>query len=417
MIYVPLVYFFVLFVVVIKKCGLGMSACMIGAYAVSAFFSIVLYFAGYCYPLVDFRSITISVFPTILYCVLITICIIPFIQFDYLKFDTLTPIRNGIAFKALAYIFIFNTFLIVLLFSEPIIFNLSYGDLGELRVNSFTEEAYASHLTGISRVLSTPTTIIGHVSYFAIPMFFYSLVVSPSKWIFNTFLLLSSMSPILLGFLNIDRSKTFYWVLLFVMCFAWFRKFLREANQKKYIAVLGSVIITFVVVYFISVTVSRFGERDYGSDGAFIIYAGQSFLNFVNLWDNYENPIKSFFRIFPFFNFFFGGNQSTAEWCRITYVQSGMHINSFYTYLGAFLVDLGRVSVFIATVVISLFSKIIVDCVALKKKLSLSNVLLLFTFAIIIQCGVISYFYTGIDRFMGLLFLCVFLLVFKYSGD
>ena len=106
MIYVPLVYFFVLFVVVIKKCGLGMSACMIGAYAVSAFFSIVLYFAGYCYPLVDFRSITISVFPTILYCVLITICIIPFIQFDYLKFDTLTPIRNGIAFKALAYILI-----------------------------------------------------------------------------------------------------------------------------------------------------------------------------------------------------------------------------------------------------------------------------------------------------------------------
>lgn len=201
------------------------------------------------------------------------------------------------------------------------------------------------------------------------------------------------------------------------MCFFWFRKNLVEKSQRVFLKRIGFIVLGFLLLYFISVSISRFGERDSGTEGGFVIYAGQSFLNFVNLWDNYNNPDFTFARVFPFFNYFFGSNIQVGDWNDIAYMKSGMHINIFFTYLGMFLVDLGKLSVFVAVFVVNRIASCLVRRQNNRSITFLSDILILFAVAIIVQCGVISYFYSGIDRFIGLLFILLFCFIFKSNGD
>lgn len=418
MLYIPFLYFTCLLIYVIKKYGVKISACMIGSYALSSFFSIILYISNYNYFLVDFGKIEITVIPTIIYCFLLTLSIYPFIKMDSLTKISIQPIKNKKLFSLLTGIFFMAFLLLIVLFGKQFVFNLMFGDLGELRTEALSSgQSVTDNLSGISRIISTPVMIIGHVAYFAIPLFFYNLCFNPDKKIINIILLLSSLSPVFLGVLNVDRSKTFYWVLLFIMCFFWFRKYIVEKNQRVFLKRIGFIVLGVLLLYFISVSISRFGERDSGAEGGFVIYAGQSFLNFVNLWDNYNNPDFTLSRVFPFFNYFFGNNIQVGEWNDIAYLKSGMHINIFFTYLGMFLVDLGKLSVFVAVFVVNRIASCLVRRQSNRSITFLSDVLIIFAVATIVQCGVISYFYSGIDRFIGLLFILLFCFIFKSNGD
>lgn len=418
MLYIPFLYFTCILIYVIKKYGICISACMIGSYALSSFFSIILYISNYNYFLVDFGKIEITIIPTVIYCLLLTFSIYPFIRMDSHSEISIQPIRNKKLFSLLTGIFFIAFILLIFLFGKQFVFNLMFGDLGELRTEALSSgQSVTDNLSGFSRIISTPVMIIGHVAYFAIPLFFYNLCFNPDKKIFNSILLLSSLSPVFLGVLNVDRSKTFYWVLLFIMCFFWFRKNLVEKSQRVFLKRIGFIVLGFLLLYFISVSISRFGERDSGTEGGFVIYAGQSFLNFVNLWDNYNNPDFTFARVFPFFNYFFGSNIQVGDWNDIAYMKSGMHINIFFTYLGMFLVDLGKLSVFVAVFVVNRIASCLVRRQNNRSITFLSDILILFAVAIIVQCGVISYFYSGIDRFIGLLFILLFCFIFKSNGD
>lgn len=418
MLYIPFLYFTCLLIYVIKKYGISIGACMIGSYALSSFFSIILYTSNYNYFLVDFGRIEITFIPTVIYSLLLSFSIYPFIRMDSHSEISLQPIKNKKIFSLLTGIFFIAFILLIFLFGEQFIFNLMFGNLGELRTEALSSgQSLTDKLSGISRIISTPVIIIGHVAYFAIPLFFYNLCFNPGKKIINSILLLSSLSPVFLGVLNVDRSKTFYWVLLFIMCFFLFKKYIVEKSQRIFLRRIGFVVLGVLLLYFISVSISRFGERDSGAEGGFIIYAGQSFLNFVNLWDNYNNPDFTFARVFPFFNYFFGSNIQVSEWNDMAYLKSGMHINIFFTYLGMFLVDLGKLSVFVAVFVVNRIASCLVRRQNNRRIIFLSDILILFAVAIIVQCGVISYFYSGIDRFIGLFFILIFCLVFKLNGD
>ena len=418
MLYIPFLYFTCLLIYVIKKYGISIGACMIGSYVLSSFFSIILYTSNYNYFLVDFGRIEITFIPTVIYSLLLSFSIYPFIRMDSHSEISLQPIKNKKIFSLLTGIFFIAFILLIFLFGEQFIFNLMFGNLGELRTEALSSgQSLTDKLSGISRIISTPVIIIGHVAYFAIPLFFYNLCFNPGKKIINSILLLSSLSPVFLGVLNVDRSKTFYWVLLFIMCFFLFKKYIVEKSQRIFLRRIGFVVLGVLLLYFISVSISRFGERDSGAEGGFIIYAGQSFLNFVNLWDNYNNPDFTFARVFPFFNYFFGSNIQVSEWNDMAYLKSGMHINIFFTYLGMFLVDLGKLSVFVAVFVVNRIASCLVRRQNNRRIIFLSDILILFAVAIIVQCGVISYFYSGIDRFIGLFFILIFCLVFKLNGD
>lgn len=418
MLYFPFVFFLILLLVMVKRKGIGVAACMTAGFAISSFFSIILYLEDYPYALVDFGSIEVNVIPTLIYCLLVSSCIYPFYKYDYGAAIPIKPISNVKLLNNIVYLFTTVLILLILLFGRLFMFNLMFGDLGELRTTALEDAvSVTDQLSGISRMIASPVMILGHIAYFMIPLFFYSLSVNPERKWFNTLILITSMSPVFLGILNVDRSKTFYWVLLFSMCYFWFKKYLTNSDQTKYIKWMGYIVIGALVTYFVSVTISRFGERDYGSEGGLIIYAGQPFLNFVNLWDNYRNPDITLARVFPFYNYFFGGNTLVKDWNDYAFTKSGMHINIFYSYLGLFLVDLGRISVFLAAFLINRLATVVARRQVAKSYLTLSSSIYFFSVAIILQCGMISYFYSGIDRFLGLLFILFIAYILGKSND
>ena len=419
MLYLPFIYFTILFLTIIRKRGFDISACMIFIYAISSFFSIILYNQDYDYDLVYFSKIDISLLPTIIYCGLITFCIYPFYKYNsnQLNITNISPLKNSTFFKGLIFIFISVFILIILLFYDQIAFNLFIGDLGEIRVDSLDRAAsITDSLTGISRIIATIVIILGHSAYFLIPLFFYNLIVNRKQIIINSLILLSSTSPILLGILYADRSKTFYWVMLFVLCYIWFKKSF-SVGQKFYIKIVGSILLTALIVYFIAVTTSRFGERDAGAEGSFIIYAGQPFLNFCNLWNDYYNPEWTLSRIFPFFNFFSENKITVQDWNNIAFANTQLNINVFYTFLGLFLVDIGRFSVFLFAFIINRIANISVRLRYSDQCLRVSNIIITFSIAIILQCVVIIYFYKGIDRHIGLIFFLLVALYMRKSKD
>ena len=126
MLYLPFIYFTILFLTIIRKRGFDISACMIFIYAISSFFSIILYNQDYDYDLVYFSKIDISLLPTIIYCGLITFCIYPFYKYNsnQLNITNISPLKNSTFFKGLIFIFISVFILIILLFYDQIAFNL-----------------------------------------------------------------------------------------------------------------------------------------------------------------------------------------------------------------------------------------------------------------------------------------------------
>ena len=171
MLYFPFIYFTTLLLAVIRKRGFDMSAYMIFIYAISSFFSIILYNQNYDYDLVYFSKIDISPLPTIIYCGLITFCIYPFYKYNSnrLNISNIAPLKNSTFFKGLIFIFISVFILIILLFYDQIVFNLFIGDLGEIRVDSYNgmTTSITDSLTGISRIIATIVMILGHSAYYS----------------------------------------------------------------------------------------------------------------------------------------------------------------------------------------------------------------------------------------------------------
>lgn len=121
----------------IQKHGIGISACMISSYALSSLFSIILYIKDYEYFLVDFGSIEITPIPTIIYCSLLTISIYPFLRLDSNLASSIRPIKNKKIFSLLSFSFIIAFLLLIMLFGKQSVFNIMFGNLGELRSEAY----------------------------------------------------------------------------------------------------------------------------------------------------------------------------------------------------------------------------------------------------------------------------------------
>lgn len=117
------------------------------------------------------------------------------------------------------------------------------------------------------------------------------------------------------------------------------------------------------------------------------------------------------------FSTFSPRTKSQLSWNNIAYANTQMNINVFYTFLGLFLVDIGRVCVFLFPFIINRIANISVRLRYSDQYLRVSNIIITFSIAIILQCGVISYFYTNIDRYIGLIFFLSVALYMRKSQD
>ena len=221
MVFVPLLFFLIVFFSIIKRNGFDLSACITLMYVIISFFSAILGNYDHMFPYGNYSQVEIGVIPTFVYCFTIGIGIYPFYRMNSNKPRTLKIIKNTRYLDILVYGYLFVLVFLVAVFWQDILFRMLFGDMGELR-----QMAYEGLLPnamdtkgGIIRVVGGLFTIIGDGAYFLIPCFFYSLCALKKSQLYNFSILLGSVIPVLLGFIDIDRSKTTFWILLFIMSF------------------------------------------------------------------------------------------------------------------------------------------------------------------------------------------------------
>ena len=172
---------------------------------------------------------------------------------------------------------LFRSFLLLLVFYyKDLIFRYTFGDILQLREMVNNEELITAQnsFSGIKKLISIIVGIVGESSYLMILFFLYSITFFDRSKVFNALILTGSLSVIIIGVLGIDRSKTFYYIVIFYFLIVFFKPHFQKKQKKilkKNLIIFGSLLI----FYFLTITIARFGERDSGSIGGVINYAGQ----------------------------------------------------------------------------------------------------------------------------------------------
>ena len=359
-------------------------------YALTGLFSIILDYTN-----LEYAAKEVTFLPTVFYCILITSCISPFVSLRLNKkvFNELNV--NMKIFNYLSYFYIASFLFSVVLFWDDMVFRLTIADFKEMRgADDFFMQTAQSRLSGPLRILSSIFGIFNSMSWIVLLLFFYSICFLKKTIWFNLLLLLSSTSCIILGIIGIDRSIVFYWLLLLGFSFILFYKYIPE-KKKKWIFMSFSVLVGLLLLYFIAVTMSRFGDEGSNREGAFdsiIEYAGQNFLNFCWFWDRFNLPSVNFSGLFPAINHFFIGDPSIVEYGKKLELQLGFFINYFYTFLGSWMIFVGQVGTIILVIIYTIMARMLLAC---KYNISLGVFMRVFIIGIVPACGVILYTYTS----------------------
>ena len=409
MVIIPFVFFLSLLYFIYKRNGFDLSACITLMYVVITFFSAILGNYDYEFRYGNYSKVEIGVIPTFVFCLSIALCIYPFYKFNSNKPRILKTVENTWFLDILVYVYLFVLLFLVAVFWQDILFRIALGDFGELR-----EMEYAGMLPnamdtkgGIIRVIGGLCTIIGDGAYFLIPCFFYSLCALKKSVAYNFSILLASVTPVLLGFIDIDRSKTAYWILILIMSYFLFKQYITTKSQKAILKKMLFVVMGVMILYLAVVTISRFGDRDEGTSGGLLVYLGQPFINFCEIWNNIDTNHFYPQHVTPLLTFFTqgaAGSQEVNEFIISYASRYGLHLNVFYTFIGVFLVDMGHFAAILIPFLIFGITNAIIPRYHNRNTISLASLIVVFAFGAILQCGIIVYFYTTVPRALAFWF-------------
>jgi oligosaccharide repeat unit polymerase len=239
-----------------------------------------------------------------------------------------------------------------------------------------------------------PIRAFASSSYIMIFIFFFSISFLRKTVFFNLIAIIGSLPVVLIGILGIDRSKSFYWIIILGLSMVFFWKYIDRNKKIKIIPILSTFMLL-IVIYVAMVTNSRFGERDTGNKGGVITYAGQSYINFCYFWDNFENPDGlSTKYLFPAtHHWIIGDYKGTVPYQQELHLKTRKNPGVFYSYLGSFLVDSNKPGPLLFSILYLLLCRF-----AFRKKKDIirhERLFYIFLLLIIPACGTILYIYTS----------------------
>lgn len=330
-IYLPALFFGGCTIYSYKKYGINIQVLMYGVYFVTGIASILLDKDN----LYEYNCLKRDpgIIAPVMYCWLIWLCISPFSQVKEYK------IRNiNIKYPKIldyAVYFYFSIFLIIIAVASTQLQNIvTNAEFAELRQQQYDREAesFYNHLSGIPRYICALTTFFLASSYILIPILFINIIKGEKSIWFNIITLLGSTCQLLTSIMQADRSQFVYWFLLFIFSLLFFKNTLSRKKIKK-LSILFSPLLAVIIIYFITVSISRWGETAVGSEGGTIRYAGQNFYNFCNVFNVCLDTPMSFTEIFPLTYYILGG-ENYFEWCRVVQQQSSIFMAMFPTFVG-----------------------------------------------------------------------------------
>lgn len=394
-------YFFFLFIYILKRRGLDISACIIGIYMLNAFGSVYLLNTD-----VEYTNKIPTLMPTVVYCSMITLVTYPFYKFNSNKVRTLPHVKDKY-FNILSWTLIIGFIFAIFLFKDDIVLRLSMGDdIGKLRGQGTRDLGNAqAKLSGPLRLVSNVFMTIISMSAVSFLLFFYSVSHLHKKWYFNALLFLSTMGCMVASIIGIDRSIFFYWIIEFIFIFILFKPYL-SGRVKRVTLFFASIMVGAAVAYLLLLTFSRFEDNPFAS---IINYLGQSYLNFCWFWDNYDAPIVNIGFFFPILTHFagidWGAPVEPVSFGWFVESKVGYFVNLFYTFMGTVMLYLGQLAVIPYCICFTIVTNKMING---YRNFGIQTFIRVFICAIIPFCGVILYLYVDYIRALGALVMLYF---------
>lgn len=407
MITVPFIYFSLLLLYILRtKKRFEISALITVAYMITSFFAIIIDNKK-LYGAAGAVKGSIDITPTLLYCLLITIMIFPFIKLPSLNSKNLITIKNVKLFDYIIYFYLAVFLLFLFFFSKEIINRIQNPDIESYRIliANGEDDLGFSNYSGILRILVRTIFIFGSSAMFLQVLYFYSVAFLKKSFKFNLGILIFSSMSFLIGMLSFDRSKLVYWLMSFIALAVFFWPSLNNTHKKQ----IKSIFIIFFAIfatYLIFITNARFGEQNIGAGNSLIVYTGQSFNNFCLFYDKLHLPGISLEYVTPLLNIIFGTSNSIS---RAELYSRNIDTIVFASIAGMMIREIGVWGSILYCFIFSILATLIFKK---KSKYSITTIFLVVILLYIPYFGIFGLFYGSLDREITvyvILILCYFL--------
>lgn len=339
MVWIPFIYFSLLSFYLYRKADNNISPAVVlcGFYVISSLMSIFIDIRD-LYGEYGTNPKELSFAATFIYCVGLTAVLVPFAKLK--RSDTEFTLRNPRFFTATCY-FICACIAIYVLANFQDIRHSLITDADEVKAEHYSVISDNAERGSQALWMYLPN-IFSSAWCLVLLCWFVSITFLQKSFIFNTMLLVSSLVGVLKGALIAGRSAIIYWIFCFAVFFVFFHLYMPKAQRRK-IIISSLVPIGLIVVFFISITVSRFAHDAVGSTmDSFIGYAGQMYINFCSVFENAKNLPFTIERIAPLtYRHVLGQDFNLMDYYSRLNDDTGIYVNVFYTLLGGLYMTIG----------------------------------------------------------------------------
>lgn len=410
MVAVPFIYFTFLLVLMLirNKNRFDVPCFIVSIYSVSAFFSILV--DALRLRSADNYSYQISLTATIVYCGLLTLCLMPLYGYSNMKVQEIKPLQNDKLLRIIAWIS-FTYFVFDLVMNANSLVKVLSGDIAETRNLMYAGEIESGWMSHIPSLLRLPFIFLNHTFgcfWILILLAFFSRYIQKMPKLYFYLFVLASLRYVVGNLLVAGRSAMAYWFLGVMMCYFFFKKYIAKKDKKNLLKLaLPSVAIG--LLYFSVASQSRFESTLDGTQGGLISYFGQSFINFCYFWDTFQTQHYYWQDIFPFAYLLSGdpilGGVPVNE---VLTLQTGKAMGVFYTYIGNIQIATSKYVAILYCVVTTMLAYMLLSHMN-SKIYNIKNSYIYLLFSSIMVLGVFTSFYmTSTMTFSAMIFYITF---------
>jgi len=394
MIFFPFIYFLILTIFWWKKHhSFDVCVYMSLLYTITSALAIIIVLGdmlGGGGILFDYTDAKFEFLPTLVYCIMLTITMLPFSMIYGKKLKRITPTYDMLL--TLFSFFLIGIALINLYLVADSTAEILSGDLSTVRNDHYEglrspAQIKAESMPAIIRFLYyfNDSTIL------ALPILFYYICFEHKPWWFNLSLFITSISMPIAGIQMADRTELVFYSMMFVFCIVFFKNYISR-KMKRLFYIVGIPIAAIFLIYFIAVSDARFSEREGGAITSGVQYAGQGYLNFCFFWENAKSDLISAEREFPLIHHYVLKVDSDTERRAVRAGQQGFFISVFASFFGDLLLDLSLIGAIVWVLVFFLFTCLIIKQ-SHREDINVAEMLFIFMLAAVPIFGVFYYRY------------------------